>query len=49
MSELLAAFRQESAELLEGMEAAILAMEGGDSKALDALFRQVHTLKGSQE
>jgi chemotaxis protein histidine kinase CheA len=47
MSELLVAFRQESAELLEGMETAILAMENGDSKALDALFRQVHTLKGS--
>lgn len=47
MNELLAAFRQESAELLEGMEAAVLAMEGGDGKALDALFRQVHTLKGS--
>jgi two-component system chemotaxis sensor kinase CheA len=47
MNELLAAFRQESAELLEGMEAAVLAMEGGDSRSLDALFRQVHTLKGS--
>jgi two-component system chemotaxis sensor kinase CheA len=47
MNELLAAFRQESAELLEGMEAAILAMERGDSTSLDALFRQVHTLKGS--
>jgi two-component system chemotaxis sensor kinase CheA len=47
MNELLAAFRQESAELLEGMEAAVLAMENGDGKSLDALFRQVHTLKGS--
>ncbi|MGD9939433.1 MAG: chemotaxis protein CheA [Clostridia bacterium] len=47
MNELLAAFRQESTELLEGMETAILALENGDSKALDALFRQVHTLKGS--
>ena len=47
MNELLAAFRQESAELLEGMEAAVLAMESGDRKSLDALFRQVHTLKGS--
>ena len=47
MNELLAAFRQESAELLEGMEAAVLSMESGDKKSLDALFRQIHTLKGS--
>ena len=47
MNELLEAFRQESAELLEGMEASVLSMENGDGKALDALFRQVHTLKGS--
>jgi chemotaxis protein histidine kinase CheA len=45
--EILAAFAAESAENLEGMEDAILEFEQGGEGALDGLFRQVHTIKGS--
>ena len=45
--EILSAFVAETAELLEAVEADVLAFEGGDPEAVGRLFRHVHTLKGS--
>lgn len=47
MDEILEAFAIESAELLEAMESSTLALERGESGAMEALFRAAHTLKGS--
>ncbi|MEO0971641.1 MAG: chemotaxis protein CheA [Pseudomonadota bacterium] len=42
-------YRQEAAELLDRLESALLAMEGGerDSDLLNEAFRALHTIKGS--
>jgi two-component system chemotaxis sensor kinase CheA len=42
-------FRQEAAERLDQMDAGLLAVESGDAGAadVDALFRNVHTIKGA--
>lgn len=45
--EILAAFAVESAELLESIEASIAGLGAGRREDLDAVFRTVHTLKGS--
>ncbi|HEY6479904.1 MAG TPA: Hpt domain-containing protein, partial [Streptosporangiaceae bacterium] len=48
-AELADIFRQEAAERLDQMDAGLLAVEAGDAGAadLDALFRNVHTIKGA--
>ncbi|MBN1242250.1 MAG: Hpt domain-containing protein [Spirochaetales bacterium] len=45
--EILEAFAAETAEILEAVEAAVAELEAGSPEAVDRLFRQVHTLKGS--
>jgi len=45
--EILEAFAAETAEILEAVEAAVADLEAGAPDAVDRLFRQVHTLKGS--
>jgi two-component system chemotaxis sensor kinase CheA len=42
-------FREEATTRLDQMDAALLAMESGDSgaEAIDSLFRNAHTIKGS--
>ncbi len=45
--EILAAFAAESAEIIDGLEEQIRELGNGSREALDALFRLVHTLKGS--
>jgi two-component system, chemotaxis family, sensor kinase CheA len=45
--EILAAFAAETAELLETLEISIRELEEGRPGAFDALFRAVHTMKGS--
>ncbi|MBL8968330.1 MAG: Hpt domain-containing protein [Spirochaetaceae bacterium] len=45
--EILAAFAAESAEIVDGLEEQIRELGNGSREALDALFRLVHTLKGS--
>lgn len=49
MDDVLKTFLQESREMLEEMERLLLELEGGyrDREQLDALFRCVHTIKGS--
>jgi two-component system, chemotaxis family, sensor kinase CheA len=48
-AELADIFRQEAVERLDQMDAGLLAVEAGDAGAtdLDALFRNVHTIKGA--
>jgi two-component system chemotaxis sensor kinase CheA len=48
-AELTDIFRQEAVERLDQMDAGLLAVEAGDAGAadLDALFRNVHTIKGA--
>lgn len=45
--EILEAFAAETAEILEAVETAVADLETGSPDAVDRLFRQVHTLKGS--
>lgn len=45
--EILEAFAAETAEILEAVETAVAELETGSPDAVDRLFRQVHTLKGS--
>ena len=48
-AELADIFRQEAVERLDQMDVGLLAVEAGDAGAadLDALFRNVHTIKGA--
>ena len=48
-AELTDIFRDEAAERLDQMEAALLAVESGDAGAesVDSLFRNAHTIKGA--
>ncbi|MDA8409301.1 MAG: ATP-binding protein [Treponema sp.] len=48
MSEdIIEAFASETREILDGMETAIAELEAGGEGAIDALFRYIHTIKGS--
>ena len=45
--DILEAFASETREILEGIEQAIVDLETGKNEAVDALFRYIHTIKGS--
>ena len=45
--DILEAFASETREILDGIDQAIADLEGGNEGAVDALFRFIHTIKGS--